>query len=145
MISGVLGTDNGLKEFCCAGVHDPDEAADTEGEFDLLLGKTGWYSTKSPSPASSPSESTLIGSSGMSSEYTAGFELLISRLDASLPGPASDDTFGVGQHWQFEGCSSPNLVFSFLRVLFLSFRWLLTTRFMIGTSSGVSAIGLKEL
>ena len=92
MISGVLNTDNGLKEFCCAGVHDPDDAADTEGEFDLLLGKTGWYSTKSPSPASSPSESTLIGSSGMSSEYTAGFELLISRLGAFLPGPAGAST-----------------------------------------------------
>ena len=92
MISGVLTTDNGLKEFCCAGVHDPDDAADTEGEFDLRLGKTGWYSTKSPSPASSPSESTLIGSSGMSSEYTAGFELLISRLGAFLPGPAGAST-----------------------------------------------------
>ena len=94
MITGVLTNDNGLKEFCCAGVHDPDEAADTEDldEFDLLLGITGWYSTKSPSPASSPSESTLIGSSGTSSEYTAGFELLISRLGAFLPGPAGVST-----------------------------------------------------
>ena len=35
MMAGVLATDSGLNELCCAGVHDPDEAEDLD-EFVFL-------------------------------------------------------------------------------------------------------------
>ena len=93
MAIGVCTVDSGLKEFPSrGGDHDPDEGPDEMeealDEFVFLPVGTDWYSTKSPSPASSPSESSLIGSSGVSSESPADFGLLISRLGAVLPGSA---------------------------------------------------------